>query len=78
MNAYPSPASDILNVDFNNNEVNKVELVNMMGQTVVSQNVTNTSETAKMNVAGVENGVYIVKVYLDNNMTHTMQVVVNH
>ncbi|WP_107039222.1 T9SS type A sorting domain-containing protein [Brumimicrobium mesophilum] len=78
MNAYPSPASDILNVDFNSNEVNKVELINMMGQTVVSQNVSNNVETTTMDVAGVENGVYIVKVYLDNNMTHTMQVVVNH
>lgn len=78
MNAYPSPASDILNVDFKSNEVNKVELVNMMGQTVVSQNVSNNAETAAMNVAGVENGVYIVKVHLTNNMTHTMQVVVNH
>ncbi|WP_158276206.1 T9SS type A sorting domain-containing protein [Brumimicrobium oceani] len=78
MSAYPSPASDVLNVDFNGNEVNKVELVNMMGQTVVSQNVTNNAETSTMNVASVENGVYIVKVYLTNNMTHTMQVVVNH
>ncbi|RYM34877.1 T9SS type A sorting domain-containing protein [Brumimicrobium glaciale] len=78
MNAYPSPASDLLNVDFKSNEVNKVELVNMMGQTVVSQNVANNAETATMNVASVENGVYIVKVYLTNNMTHTMQVVVNH
>lgn len=78
MNAYPSPASDILNVDFNSNKVNKVELVNMMGQTVVSQNVANNVEKTAMNVAGVENGVYIVKVYLTNNMTHTMQVVVNH
>lgn len=78
MNAYPSPASDVLNVDFKTNEVNKVELVNMMGQTVVSQNVTNTSQKAALNVASVQNGVYIVKVYLTNNMTHTMQVVINH
>jgi len=78
MNAYPSPASDILNVDFKSNEVNKVELVNMMGQTVVSQNVSQNAKTANISVGGVGNGVYIVKAYLTNNMTHTMQVVVNH
>ena len=78
MNAYPSPASDILNVDFKTNEVNKVELVNMMGQTVVSQNVSQNAKTANISVGGVGNGVYIVKAYLTNNMTHTMQVVVNH
>src|SRR5690554_413409 len=78
MNAYPSPASDLLNVDFKQNEVNKVELVNMMGQTVVAQNVSHNAETTTLDVAGVENGVYIVKVYLTNNMTHTMQVVINH
>src|SRR5690554_7991651 len=78
MNAYPSPASDVLNVDFKQNEVSKVELVNIMGQTVATQNVTNSAEKITMDVAGVDNGVYIVKVYLTNNMTHTMQVVVNH
>lgn len=78
MNAYPSPASDILNVDFKQNEVSKVELINIMGQTVVAQNVTNNADKATMNVASVQNGVYIVKVYLTNNMTHTMQVVINH
>ncbi|HLW30010.1 MAG TPA: PA domain-containing protein [Brumimicrobium sp.] len=78
MNAYPSPASDLLNVDFKQNEVSKVELVNMMGQTVASQNVANNVTKATLNVADVDNGVYIVKVYLTNNMTHTMQVVVNH
>lgn len=78
MNAYPSPASDVLNIDFKQNEVNKVELVNMMGQTVVAQDVASNANTTAIDVAGVENGVYIVKVYLTNNMTHTMQVVVNH
>ncbi|WP_165851353.1 T9SS type A sorting domain-containing protein [Brumimicrobium aurantiacum] len=78
MNAYPSPASDVLNIDFNKNEVNKVEVINMMGQTVVAQDVKVNAETAKVNVANVENGVYIVKVHLTNNLTHTMQVVVNH
>ena len=78
MNAYPSPASDVLNIDFKQNEVNKVELVNMMGQTVVAQDVASNANTTALDVAGVENGVYIVKVYLTNNMTHTMQVVVNH
>lgn len=78
MNAYPSPASDVLNIDFNKNEVNKVEVINMMGQTVVAQDVKVNAETAKVNVANVENGVYIVKIHLTNKLTHTMQVVVNH
>src|SRR5690554_2396098 len=78
MNAYPSPASDVLNIDFKQNEVNKVEFVNMMGQTVVAQDVASNANTTALDVAGVENGVYIVKVYLTNNMTLTMQVVVNH
>lgn len=78
MNVYPSPASEVLNIDFKQNAVDKVELVNMMGQVVATQNVAKNTEKVTMNIADVDNGIYIVKVHLSNNMTHTMQIVVSH
>lgn len=78
MKAYPSPASEQLNIEFNNYKVNGVELVNMMGQTVKSQDVKTNAESTTMDVRGIENGVYIVKVHLTNNLTHIIRVVVSH
>ncbi|WP_165779238.1 T9SS type A sorting domain-containing protein [Brumimicrobium salinarum] len=78
MNAYPSPAAEVLNVDFNNHIANQVQLVDMTGKVVVSQNVNKNTKKTTLDLTGVENGVYLVNVRLDNNMTHTMRVVVSH
>lgn len=77
MNAYPNPASDALVVDFNKNEVSKVELVSIAGQLIESQNVSSNVQKTTFDVSNVENGVYIVKVTLNNDLTHTMRVVVS-
>ncbi len=78
MNVYPSPASDQLNVAFNDNKVNKVELINTMGQTIKTQDVKGGATSTTLNVSSVEDGVYMVKVYLTNKLTHVMRVVVSH
>ncbi|MEX2483269.1 MAG: PA domain-containing protein, partial [Brumimicrobium sp.] len=68
MNAYPSPASSILNIDFNGYDVDNVQLVNLTGQTVASQRVSKGDVNSSIDVNGLENGVYIVKVNLTNGM----------
>ncbi|MDX1652795.1 MAG: PA domain-containing protein [Brumimicrobium sp.] len=78
MSVYPSPSSNVMNVDFKGHEVNKLELLNLTGQTVIAQSVESGVAKTKLDVNGIENGVYIVKVYLTNGMTQTMQVVVSH
>lgn len=64
--AYPNPANDILNVDLLYTKVAdiKIELVDITGKTVISENSPNLSQLGafKLNTAGVENGVYILKV----------------
>ncbi|HLW39466.1 MAG TPA: T9SS type A sorting domain-containing protein, partial [Brumimicrobium sp.] len=77
MNAYPNPASEALVIDFNKNEVDKVELVSIAGQLVASQEVSPNVAQTTFDVSSVENGVYIVKVTLNNDLTHTMRVVVS-
>jgi hypothetical protein len=78
MNAYPSPASDVLNITFNGYDVDQLELVNLTGQVVASQSVQMGAEFTSVDVNNLENGVYIVNVYLSNGLTKAMQVVVNH
>lgn len=78
MNAYPSPVSSELNIDFKGYDVERLELVNLTGQVVSAQAVQAGAESTKMDVNNLENGVYIVNVYLTNGMTETMQIVVSH
>ncbi len=78
MNAYPSPVSNELNIDFKGYDVDHLELVNLTGQVVSAQSVQTGAESTKVDVNNLENGVYIVNVYLVNGMTETMQIVVSH
>jgi hypothetical protein len=78
LNAYPSPASDELTVDFNGYDVENIEMLNLAGQRVAGKSLISGQESTKLDVNGLENGVYIVKAYLSNGMVETMQVVVSH
>lgn len=78
MNAYPSPVSDELTVDFNGYDVESIEMINLTGQRVAGQSIASDNTSTKIDVNGLENGVYIVKAYLSNGMVETMQVVVSH
>lgn len=78
MNAYPSPASDELTVNFNGYDVESAEMLNIAGQRVASKSLDSGVESTKFDVNGMEDGVYVVKVYLANGMVETMQVVVSH
>jgi hypothetical protein len=76
MIAYPIPASDYINVDFQGQDVTGVEMYSIAGQLVLSQSVTIGEDLTKLNVQGVDNGMYIVRVKLANGMTKSMNVVV--
>lgn len=78
MTAYPSPVSDILNVDFEGYDVDRLEIVNLTGQVVASQSIQTGANETTVDVNNLENGVYIVNVYLANGMTEAMQIVVSH
>jgi len=78
MNAYPSPANDVLTIDFNGYDVENIEMLNLAGQRVAGQSLISGKSSTEFDVNGLENGVYIVKVYLANGMVETMQVVVSH
>ena len=77
MNAYPSPATDYVTIDFKGNEVNGIEVRNMTGQLVLSENIKVGEDSRQLNVQGLDNGLYMVNVKLTNGLTKTLNVVVN-
>jgi hypothetical protein len=57
---YPNPATDVITVT-NNAAISLVTVTNLLGQTVLNQ--ANTADTAKINVAALAQGTYILRVY---------------
>jgi len=79
--AYPNPANDVLNVELTHTQIAgvKLELLDLTGKTVVAEQLEDAFSTQayQMNVAGVENGVYILKVTNGDEVT-TSKVTVSH
>jgi hypothetical protein len=78
INAYPNPANTQVTFNFNNNEVNFIEVLNVAGQRVHSQEVNVVDAGAIVNVNHLDNGLYMFRLHLENGMTKTMQIVVRH
>lgn len=76
LTVFPNPATDNVNIRFNsvNAENTSIEVVNNLGQVVYTEYVGNISgeQTHQLNVSGLENGIYIVNIKSDNNMTTKM------
>ncbi|MBR5984206.1 MAG: T9SS type A sorting domain-containing protein [Bacteroidales bacterium] len=61
INMYPNPSTGIVN--FSNVENATIEIYNMMGQVVAS--MSNASENASIDLSGVANGNYVVRIVKD-------------
>lgn len=78
MNAYPSPASSDVTVDFKGHDVESVELVSLTGQRVKFQGVAAGQTDVVLDVNGLDNGLYLVNVKLRNGLSTRLNVVVSH
>jgi len=60
---YPNPSSSKINISAAS-DFNKVEVLNLLGQTVISQ--PNSNNTASLDVSRLNNGVYFVRIVSEN------------
>jgi len=60
---YPNPAKDILTIETNTNTQQRLEITNLIGQTVYTNNINNKKAT--INTSAFANGVYILKLSSD-------------
>jgi hypothetical protein len=67
VSVFPNPASDVLNVTVNLDEVANVELVDLTGKVVATQTVSNQG-TATFNTANLSSGLYIVSIQTANGV----------
>jgi hypothetical protein len=59
---YPNPASKQLNINVSQNEIDEVSIYNLLGQTVITVKNNNS-----IDISGLPNGIYIVRVTQGQN-----------
>lgn len=62
---YPNPVKDELNIR-NSENINTAEIYNMLGQKMMTSEIR--SNEAKLNVSGLAQGNYLMKLYTDNGV----------
>lgn len=74
VNVYPNPASDYLNIELYENKDFSVELVNSIGQVVLTDSFTKT-DFATINTSNLAKGVYFLKLNA-GDQTSTMRIAI--
>lgn len=69
---YPNPVKNVLNLSYNQ-EITSVEVFNMVGQKVSSNNLDAT--LGQVDMSQLPNGVYLVKLATANNQSKTIRVI---
>ncbi len=60
---YPNPSSGLFNVSIGNNKVNKVDVLNMLGEKVFATSLLNPQSSNTLDLSSQQNGIYFMKVY---------------
>ena len=61
INIYPNPSSDIVNI-VSEKEIKKIEIINSVGQIIISKGMTSSSSKSIMDVNQLVRGVYMIRV----------------
>ena len=73
---FPSPANNQLQIRNNNNVVSKVEIFNLIGKKLISVNLSKNNQT--INTSSLSNGIYLVKLSDENNISTSKKIVIQH
>jgi len=71
---YPNPSNDYALVEANGYRIDRIELINLLGQKIFVSEVNDS--TFKINTTNFLNGTYFVKVYI-NNISTTKKMTIN-
>ncbi|MBL4716216.1 MAG: hypothetical protein COC01_06545 [Bacteroidetes bacterium] len=71
---YPSPASDYINISFDDNEINDVEIYNILGKKL---STIKLNKNTIYNITDLPTGLYFIKVKDSQGVVHTKSFVRN-
>ncbi|MDY8136710.1 T9SS type A sorting domain-containing protein [Aquimarina sp. 2201CG5-10] len=75
---YPNPVNNILNINIGLKEIDKntqVILFDNLGRVI--KQISSKEESLSMDTSKIPNGIYILKIFIDNHIT-TKKIVINH
>ncbi|MCK5846226.1 MAG: T9SS type A sorting domain-containing protein [Bacteroidales bacterium] len=77
-NAYPNPAKDyfIIDYNFNNASIAKIELLNVLGSIVLTQEISTIENMAKIKVSNLNAGVYFYNIIVDGNRVESKKIII--
>ncbi len=81
LKTYPIPAKDMLNIDYKFKKENinaNVVILNILGETIYNQEITNNEGQIKINTSNLENGMYFYSIFVDNKSSVTKKFIVSH
>ena len=73
---YPAPANNQLYINNNDNIVSKVEIYNLIGKKLISVNLSKNNQA--INTSSLSNGIYLVKLSDENNISASKKIVIQH
>ncbi len=65
-NIYPNPVDDILNVEMDVEEDGTLQIVNILGEVVLTQTITPQNKIIQINISALPSGTYIIKINAGN------------
>lgn len=65
---YPNPSNGVFNINFNNNLVNKLEVIDVLGRSVYQENLNSGAYTSSksLDLSNNVKGIYILRFYSDS------------
>jgi len=76
ISAYPTPATDVINFDYNVNGSAMVVIYNMMGQEVMRNEISGQNGTLSMNVSDLGSGVYFYSLVVNGRTEKSSKLIV--
>lgn len=73
---YPSPANNQLSFRNFNDNLSKIEIYNLLGKKITSTKVVKSIQT--IDTSALSNGIYLVKLSNDDNISATKKIIIQH
>lgn len=77
-NAYPNPANNLFNINYDLSGANKasVEIINIIGGIVRSEEINTQSSSASIDVSSLNNGVYFYNIIVDGRKIKSKKLII--
>ena len=74
---YPNPANDRVLVSFNNEKVNKLNIINLQGKTILTKEIQEKTKQINLEISNLKEGIYFIELILDDNRKYREKLIVN-